>query len=160
MTTSTARWGLSALAVGSIDFARPKSSTFTAPSGRTLIFAGFRSRWTIPCSVRRFKGLGNVFRDRQCLVERDRATGDPLREILTLNEFHDERVGGARFFKPVNRRDVGMIQRRERLRLAFEPCQAFGVSGERVRQDLDRDLAAKRRCRSPDTPSPCRSVTS
>ena len=25
-------------------FARPKSRTFTAPSGRTLIFAGFRSR--------------------------------------------------------------------------------------------------------------------
>ena len=30
--------------------ASPKSSTFTVPSSRTLIFAGFRSRWTIPCS--------------------------------------------------------------------------------------------------------------
>ncbi len=29
---------------GSIAFARPKSSTFTAPSGRTLMFAGLRSR--------------------------------------------------------------------------------------------------------------------
>src|SRR6185503_18740094 len=33
------------VAVGSIAFARPKSSTLTTPSGRTLIFAGFRSRW-------------------------------------------------------------------------------------------------------------------
>ena len=30
---------------GSIAFARPKSSTFTVPSSRTLMFAGFRSRW-------------------------------------------------------------------------------------------------------------------
>ena len=29
---------------GSIALASPKSSTFTTPSGRTLIFAGFRSR--------------------------------------------------------------------------------------------------------------------
>ena len=29
---------------GSIAFARPKSSTFTVPSGRTLMFAGLRSR--------------------------------------------------------------------------------------------------------------------
>ena len=35
---------------GSRAFASPKSSTFTAPSGRTLIFAGLRSRWMIPCS--------------------------------------------------------------------------------------------------------------
>ena len=35
---------------GSIAFARPKSSTFTVPSARTLIFAGFRSRWMMPCS--------------------------------------------------------------------------------------------------------------
>ena len=42
-----------------------------------------------------------------------------------------------------------MIQRRERLRLAFEPRQAVGVRGERVWQDLDRDLAAQRRVRRP-----------
>ena len=35
---------------GSIAFANPKSSTFTVPSVRTLTFAGFRSRWMIPCS--------------------------------------------------------------------------------------------------------------
>jgi hypothetical protein len=36
--------------IGSIAFAKPKSSTFTVPSGRTLILAGLRSRWMIPCS--------------------------------------------------------------------------------------------------------------
>ena len=31
-------------------FASPKSSTLTTPSGVTLMFAGFRSRWMIPFS--------------------------------------------------------------------------------------------------------------
>ena len=30
--------------------ARPKSNTFTTSSGRSLMFAGLRSRWTMPCS--------------------------------------------------------------------------------------------------------------
>ena len=39
-----------ALPTGSIALARPKSSTFTVPSGRSLMFVGLRSRWMIPCS--------------------------------------------------------------------------------------------------------------
>ena len=35
---------------GSASFANPKSSTLTVPSGRTLMFAGFRSRWMMPCA--------------------------------------------------------------------------------------------------------------
>ena len=37
-------------ALASKAFASPKSKTLAVPSGRTLIFAGLRSRWTIPCS--------------------------------------------------------------------------------------------------------------
>ena len=40
-----------------------------------------------------------------------------------------------------------MIQRREGLRFALEPREAFGIGGERVRQDLDRDLTTQRRVR-------------
>ena len=48
-----------------------------------------------------------------------------------------------------------MIQGRERLRFAFKPRQAFRIRGERVRQDLDRDLAPKRRVCCPiDLPHP------
>ena len=35
---------------GSSALANPKSSTLTVPSSRTLMLAGFRSRWMIPCS--------------------------------------------------------------------------------------------------------------
>jgi hypothetical protein len=34
-----------------------------------------------------------------------------------------------------------MIEQRERLRLALEPREAFGVRRERVRKNRDRDLA-------------------
>ena len=35
---------------GSKAFASRKSSTLTAPSGRSFMFNGFRSRWMMPCS--------------------------------------------------------------------------------------------------------------
>ena len=38
-------------------FAKPKSSTFTTPSGRSLTLAGFRSRWMIPLARARLRGL-------------------------------------------------------------------------------------------------------
>jgi len=41
---------LAPLAMGSRAFARPKSSTFTAPSGVILMLAGLRSRWLISYS--------------------------------------------------------------------------------------------------------------
>ncbi len=37
----------------SASFAIPKSSTFTYPSGRSMMFSGLMSRWTIPACERR-----------------------------------------------------------------------------------------------------------
>ena len=94
--------------------------------------------------VRRFERLGDLLRDRQRFVERDRAARDPLRQILALDEFHHERVHAAGLLEPVDRRDVGMIQRRERLRLALET--APGDPGQRRTHRgriLMRDLAAE-----------------
>ena len=102
-----------------------------------------------PLLVRRFERLGDLLRDRQRFVDRNRAARDALRQIVALDQFHHEGVHAAGFLEPVDRGDVRMIQRRERLRLAFEARQAFGVCGERVGQDLDRDLAAQRRVRRP-----------
>ena len=42
-------------------------------------------------------------------------------------------------------RDVGVIEGRERLRFAREPGQAIGIAGERVRKDLQRDVAIQLR---------------
>ena len=51
----------------------------------------------------------------------------------------------ARIFKPVDLRDVGMIQRREHLGLALEPREPFRILGERAGQNLQRDVAVELR---------------
>ena len=94
--------------------------------------------------VRRFERLGDLLRDRQRLIDWDRAVGDPLGEIVALDQFHDEGVLTRGLFDRIDRRDVRVIQGCKRLRLALESCEALRVGGERVRQDLDRDGAAER----------------
>jgi hypothetical protein len=44
----------------------------------------------------------------------------------------------------VDVRDIGMIQRRKRLRFADEPCEPVGVAREEIGQHLDRDITVKR----------------
>src|SRR5262245_61145643 len=45
----------------------------------------------------------------------------------------------------MNVRDVRMVQRGERLRLAGEAGEAFGIVGEDIGQDFDRDVAIELR---------------
>ncbi|GEM_PF-3725173 len=49
--------------------------------------------------------------------------------------------GRTASFESINRRNSGMIQRREDLRLALESRQTSGISSEGRRHDLDGDLA-------------------
>ena len=66
-----------------------------------------------------------------------------MRERLALDEFHDEELRSARFFKTVDRRDVGVIQRGEHVRLALEARDALRIVAEPVRDDLDCHVAAE-----------------
>ena len=109
---------------GSIAFASPKSSTFTVPSGAHLDVRGLEIAMDDPLLVRRFERLGDLLRDGQRFVERDRAARDALRQILALDELHHERLDAAAFFEAVDVRDVRMIQRREHLRFARETARA------------------------------------
>jgi hypothetical protein len=91
--------------------------------------------------VRGPQRLGDLLRDRQRLVERNRPAGEAFGEICSLHEFHDQRGRGACLFEAVDLRDVRVIQRRQRFRLALEPHQPIGIAGERFRQHLQRDVA-------------------
>ena len=95
--------------------------------------------------VRGFKSFRDLFRYRQCFVERDRPASNALGQIVALDEFHHERTDTVGFFETVDVRDVGMIQRRESLRFAREPREPFRVAGEQVGQYLHRDLAIELR---------------
>ena len=57
-------------------FAKPKSSTFTVPSGLILMFAGFQIAMHDALFVRRFEGVGDLRRDAEGFFERHRPLGD------------------------------------------------------------------------------------
>ena len=111
-----------------------------------------------PLFVRGFERVGDLLRNRQCLVDREpclpcRSAGgakegalrpmpfDSLGQILALDEFHHERRDAPTFFEPVDGGDIGMVQRGKRLRFTLEAREPLGVVRERLRQDLDCDVA-------------------
>ena len=98
-----------------------------------------------PLLVCRFERFGNLLRDGQRLVERDRAERDAPRQVVALDELHHDRTHTATFFEAVDVRDVRVIDGRQRLRFACEPREPLGVAGERVGQDLQRDIAIELR---------------
>ena len=104
--------------------------------------------------VGRFERLGDLQEDRQCLLERQRATGDDLRERLAGDHLHHQErnrrpplgrgrfaIAGHRRLEAMQRRDVRVVERSEDARLALEARQALGIGRERVGQDLDRHFA-------------------
>jgi hypothetical protein len=102
-----------------------------------------------PLLVRGFERVGDLTRDGQCLIERNRAARDALRQVLAFDEFHDQRTDAIRFFQSVDMRDVRMIERCERLGFACESGESVGVIGERIREDLQRDVAIEFRVTRP-----------
>ena len=90
--------------------------------------------------VRGFESLGDLARDRKRLIQRNRTTGDALREVVTLDQFHHEGSQAPAFFEPVDRGDVRMIERGEHFRFALKTRETIRVRRDRGRQNLDRDL--------------------
>ena len=128
-------------------FARPKSSTFTVPSGRTLMFAGFRSRWMMPCSCAASSASAICLAIGSASSSGIAPLRDPLRQIVALDQLHHERRDAVGVLESVDGGDVRMIQRGEDFRFALEAGEPLGIGRERRREDLDRDLALQLRVR-------------
>ena len=88
-------------------------------------------------------------RDEKRFIERQCAARDSLRQILALDELHDQRPDAAAFLEAVQVRDVGMVQRREGLRFAREPGEPIGIAGEDLGKDLQRHVTIQ-----PGVPGP------
>ena len=87
-----------------------------------------------PLLVRGLERLGDLSRDRERFIDRNRAPRDPVGQRHTLDEFHHEGCGPAGAFDAVNERDVGMIQRGQRPGFAVETREPIGISGHRIRK--------------------------
>jgi aryl-alcohol dehydrogenase-like predicted oxidoreductase len=93
----------------------------------------------------RFERLRDLSRNGERIVERNRSALNPLVEGQPLDEFEHESGGPARLFDAVDRADVRLVERGERLRLALEACAPLRIVRERLGKDLDRDRAIELR---------------
>ena len=72
----------------------------------------------IPCSCAASSASAICFAMGSASSSGIGAARDPLRQVLALDELHHERAHTAALFEAVDVRDVGVIERRERLRFA------------------------------------------
>ena len=83
--------------------------------------------------------------DGQGFIDRDGSLRDPIRERGSVHELQHERADAAGLFEAVNMRDMRMIEGGEDFRFALEPREPFGVARERLRQNLQRNVAIQLR---------------
>jgi len=76
-------------------------------------------------------------------------TEERIAETEAQDELEHEIVRLARLLEPVDRRDVGMVQRREDFGLALKTPESLLVSRELVGQDFNRDVPAELRVLCP-----------
>jgi hypothetical protein len=95
------------------------------------------------------EGLGDLPRDGDRLVDRDRAAGQTRRQRLARDVFHDEISRTFVVGQLVNAGDVRVLECAERLRLALEAGHALGVGRELWRQGLDRHVPPELRVARP-----------
>ena len=90
------RWAAARRPRVSSAFARPKSSTFTVPSGVILTFAGFRSRWTMPARARPRALRRSGARSRSASSTRIGPRAIRSASVSPVDELHHERTAGRR----------------------------------------------------------------
>jgi len=66
---------------------------------------------------------------------------DALRQILAGYQFHHQIAGAICLLQPINRADVGMIQRRQHLRFALKTGEPLGIVRDSFGQHLDGYIA-------------------
>ncbi len=96
--------------VGFHRFREPEVEHLHRAISADLDVRGLQIAMDDPLLMCRFEGFGDLLRDGQRVVERDRATRDALRQIVALDQFHHERTHTARLFEAVDVRDVRVIQ--------------------------------------------------
>ena len=149
---------------GSSAFASPKSSTFTVPSGRTLMFAGFRSRWMMPCSCAASSASAICCAIGSASSIGIGPCGDPIGQRRPLDQFHHERLVPPVVLQAIDLRDVRMVQRREDFGLALEARERSGScaksSGRTLRATSRLSFVSRARYTSPMPPAPIGAMTS
>jgi hypothetical protein len=80
--------------------------------------------------VRRLDGRGDPSGHPQCLLHLHPARAQPLLQRLPLDQLQHREADAVGFLEAVNRRDVGMRDRRQDPRLPLQLRQPLGIGGE------------------------------
>jgi len=97
--------------------------------------------------MRRLQRFGNLLRDHQRFINRDRAMFESSLQRFAFDQFHHQEHASAGLFDAVDRGNAGIVQRRQHARLALESRCTFGIVGEFFRKKFDRHAAAQLRVR-------------
>ncbi len=111
-----------------------------------------------PRLVRRRQTRGHLARDVERVARGNRTTGEPLAQRFTLIPGHrDEAVAIRRRSDLVDRRDVGMVERRRGLCFGDESFAGGGIPAHGDRQQLEgghpAECAVARRVDDPHSPT-------
>ena len=127
----------------SVTFASPKSRILACPRLVTKMFAGLMSRWTMPSACAASSASAISMASDRIRFHLHRPARDPVLQRQAIQKLHgDERLAVV-LADLVNRADVGMVQRRGRLRFAPEALQRLRVLGHIIGQELQSDKAAE-----------------
>ena len=63
--------------------------------------------------VSRFEGIGDLFGNLKCLINRNGPLGNSVRQRRTLDQFQDQRLGVLGALQAMDRTNIGMVQRGE-----------------------------------------------
>ena len=74
------------------------------------------------------------------LLLADRTRVELSAQRLAFQKLHDRVSDAVLVSEVMDREDVRMRKRRDRLRLALEPCECVGIGSNGLRQNLDRDI--------------------
>ncbi len=96
-----------------------------------------------PFFVCGFKGVCYLQAEGERFLPTERTANEPLREILTLDHFQDEKALAVHMLETVNSRYVGVVERREYVGLALKTGQPLGVVSQRIGEKLEGHVAAQ-----------------
>ncbi len=91
-----------------------------------------------PFFVRGFECIGDLLRVVEGGLKRER----PL-ERSTRHQLHHKSANAVRLLNSIDLGDVGVVERRQNLRFAFEAGEPFGIFSESGRQNLDGDFTVE-----------------
>ena len=95
--------------------------------------------------VRRIERIGHIDRNSQQRLQFERRVVDGMLQRQAIQKFHDDEGAAVGLPDVVNRADVGMIQRRGRLRLAMKSAQRLGIACHAFGKELQRDETVEAR---------------